>query len=359
MHVQTPDRFTQAATPESSESQQPLITFLIPCYNSAPYMRTCIESVLGTSQRCEVIIVNDGSTDETLEIANEYARDYDYVTVIDQENSGWGGGVNQGISAARGLFFKIVDSDDWLDTDGLEEVLRLVNDWQGTDECPDMFVSNYVYDHVADNSTRRADFAKLFPQDRTFTWDEVGKARLGEYLMVHAIWYRTELLRQSKLLLPLNMHYMDSGYIIHPMPYVEKLYYINKDVYHYLIGREGQSVGMETQLSHIDQQVLAAELAVEEYDYAVLEAKSPKLAETIGNYIDCMVSMSTICLFTINTPESIRENKRMWAHIEERNPQLHRKLTRSLAGLCNRRTSLARLSVRGVYTLVRRYYKFA
>lgn len=322
-------------------------------------MRTCIESLLGTSEPCEIIIVNDGSTDETLAIATEYAHAYSYVRVIDQENSGWGGGVNQGIAAARGLFFKIVDSDDWLDESGLEQVLQLARNWQNDGECPDMFVTNYVYDHVADSSTRRADFARLFPKGCMFGWDEVGNARLGEYLMVHAIWYRTDILRKSKLLLPLNMHYTDSLYIIHPLPHVEKLYYVDQDVYHYLIGRAGQSVGMETQLSHVDQQILATELATEEYDYAALELESHKLAETIKNYIDCMVSMSTVCLFTINTPESLEENKRMWAHIKECNPALYHELVRSLSGLCNRRTSLARLGVRGVYTLARRYYKFA
>ena len=98
---------------------QKLITFAVPCYNSAAYMRHCIETLLSAGEQAEIILVDDGSVkDETPAICDEYAAQYPtIVKAIHQENGGHGEGVNQGIRNATGLYYKVVDSDDWLDTD--------------------------------------------------------------------------------------------------------------------------------------------------------------------------------------------------------------------------------------------------
>ena len=102
--------------------QQKLITFAVPCYNSAAYMRHCIETLLSAGEQAEIILVDDGSVkDDTPAICDEYAAKYPtIVKTIHQENGGHGEGVNQGIRNATGLYYKVVDSDDWLDTDALK-----------------------------------------------------------------------------------------------------------------------------------------------------------------------------------------------------------------------------------------------
>ena len=104
---------------------QKLITFAVPCYNSAAYMRHCIETLLSAGEQAEIILVDDGSVkDDTPAICDEYAAKYPtIVKAIHQENGGHGEGVNQGIRNATGLYYKVVDSDDWLDTDALKKVL--------------------------------------------------------------------------------------------------------------------------------------------------------------------------------------------------------------------------------------------
>ena len=104
---------------------QKLITFAVPCYNSAAYMRHCIETLLSAGEQAEIILVDDGSVkDETPAICDEYAAQYPtIVKAIHQENGGHGEGVNQGIRNATGLYYKVVDSDDWLDTAALKTVL--------------------------------------------------------------------------------------------------------------------------------------------------------------------------------------------------------------------------------------------
>ncbi len=105
-----------------------LITFTVPCYNSAAYMSHCVETLLPAGEEAEIILVDDGSKDDTGRIADEFAEKYpDIVRVIHQENGGHGEGVNQGIRNARGVYFKVVDSDDWLDTDALARYSDIID----------------------------------------------------------------------------------------------------------------------------------------------------------------------------------------------------------------------------------------
>ena len=101
-----------------------LITFTVPCYNSAAYMEHCIQTLLPAGEEAEIILVDDGSSDETGAIADTWAEKYPtIIRAIHQENGGHGEGVNQGIRNASGLYFKVVDSDDWLDAEALQKVM--------------------------------------------------------------------------------------------------------------------------------------------------------------------------------------------------------------------------------------------
>ena len=100
-----------------------LLTFAIPCYNSEAYMEKCIESILPGGEDVEILIVDDGSKDRTAEIADRYEREYPTICrAIHQENGGHGEAVNAGIRNATGLYFKVVDSDDWVDFDFYEKL---------------------------------------------------------------------------------------------------------------------------------------------------------------------------------------------------------------------------------------------
>ena len=101
-----------------------LLTFAIPCYNSEAYMEKCIESLLPGGDDVEILIVDDGSHDRTAEIADAYEKKYPgIVRAIHQENGGHGEAVNAGIRNATGLYFKVVDSDDWVDLDAYRKIL--------------------------------------------------------------------------------------------------------------------------------------------------------------------------------------------------------------------------------------------
>ena len=119
------------------------ISFAIPCYNSQDYMAHAIESILPGGEDVEIIIVNDGSKDDTLKIAREYEGKYpDIVRVVDKENGGHGDAVTAGLTHASGSYFKVVDSDDWVDEESLHKILALLRRFQDEGEEIDMLVSN-------------------------------------------------------------------------------------------------------------------------------------------------------------------------------------------------------------------------
>ena len=342
-----------------SKLDAPLVTFVVPCYNSAEFMSRAVESLLHANHPCEILLVNDGSKDHTSIVAHAYAAEFDHVIAIDQENANWGGVVNNGLAVAKGTYFKVLDSDDYFDTPALHRALdALANAVESGDE-PDLFITNYVYDHLASNSQRVMQYRSFFPQNRVFTWKEMGKQGQYKFIMIHAAWYKTSVLRESGVMLPTGVSYMDSLLLLHPMPYVKKLLYVNVEPYHYIIGREGQSVEIEVVKKNIDQQLLASRLAIEDVDYAPLYANEPKCAMLMTGYVSCMMSTSTIHLFMIGTPEALRKNERLWNYLKENNPSLYENVRHSWAGRANRKTALGRLLAKGGYAIGRVIYKFS
>lgn len=124
-----------------------LLSVTIPSYNSQDYMEHCIESLLPGGEDVEIIVVDDGSTDRTAEIADAYAEKYPtIVKAVHQENGGHGEAVNAGIRNATGLYFKVVDSDDWVDGEAYQRVLDTLRDLSGGSAALDMLISNFVYE---------------------------------------------------------------------------------------------------------------------------------------------------------------------------------------------------------------------
>ena len=147
-----------------------LITFAVPCYNSAAYMDHCVQTLLSGGEDIEIILVDDGSTkDDTPAICDRYAAEYpDIVRAVHQENGGHGEGVNQGLRNASGLYYKVVDSDDWLDEGALQTVLDKLRQFAASENPVDLFIANYVYEHVEDNTQKVMAYRNVFPTGRVF-----------------------------------------------------------------------------------------------------------------------------------------------------------------------------------------------
>ena len=232
------------------------ISFAIPCYNSQDYMAHAIESILPGGEDVEIIIVNDGSKDDTLKIAREYEGKYpDIVRVVDKENGGHGDAVTAGLTHASGSYFKVVDSDDWVDEESLHKILALLRRFQDEGEEIDMLVSNYVYEKVGVEHKKCIHYRNVLPQDEIFHWQDIGHFRIDQYILMHSVIYRTDLLKLIQLRLPKHTFYVDNIYVYYPLPHVRKMYYLDVDFYRYYIGREDQSVNEKVMISSVDQQI--------------------------------------------------------------------------------------------------------
>ena len=120
-----------------------LLSIAIPCYNSQDYMRKAIECLLPGGEDVEILVIDDGSSDNTAAIADEYASKYPHIVrAIHQENKGHGGAVNTGIRNAKGMYFKVLDSDDWFKEKAYLEVLDRLRELAGGSRVLDLLICN-------------------------------------------------------------------------------------------------------------------------------------------------------------------------------------------------------------------------
>ena len=304
---------------------QKLLSIAVPCYNSQEYMRKCVDSLLPGGDRVEIIIVDDGSKDRTAAIADEYARRYPgIVRAVHQENGGHGDAVMTGLKNATGLYFKVVDSDDWLDKDAFPRVLDTLETLSAPQEQVDLMICNYMYDKVGVTHKHVVSYANALPVGETFGWDRVGHFRMGQYILMHAAIYRTQLLRDCGLTLPKHTFYVDNLYVYVPMKDVERLYYLNQTLYHYYIGREDQSVNEQVMIKRIDQQLKVNRMMLEAVDLpAIPQIRKRKY---MRNYLEIITAVSSIMLVKSGTPENLEKKKALWRDMKRDNQKVYHNL---------------------------------
>ena len=183
------------------------ITFGIPCYNAAAYMDKCITSILegsGYAEDVEIVIVDDGSTkDDTPEKADEWAERYpNIIRAVHQENGGHGKAVMAAVGAAQGAYFKNIDSDDWFDAEALQRLLTTLRRFVELGDSVELVITNYVYEHVEDGTQNVVDYRHVLPVGRVFPWSDIGHFKKTQYLLMHALTYRTKTLRAANLQMP-------------------------------------------------------------------------------------------------------------------------------------------------------------
>ena len=339
------------------------ITFALPCYNSADYMDKCIESILAFDDGLgdiEILIVDDGSTDDgTAAKADEWHKRHpDTIYAIHKENGGHGSAVNVGLGTARGRYFKVVDSDDWLDADAMRQVLPYLRSQSELRDACDLVVANYVYEKVYEGTRTAIDYRNVFPTDCEFTWNDISRFKPSQYLLMHSVIYRTELLRDVGLLLPEHCFYVDNIFVYVPLPAVYSIRYFDVDLYRYFIGREGQSVNEDTMMARIDQQLRVTKFMIDAVDLEE-DVVQKKLRRYMENYLSMMMCICSVFLRMINTPESEQKRQDIWAYLKEHRPGVYGRIRRNvlnfstnIGGEFGRRLGL------GGYHLAQKIFKF-
>lgn len=345
------------------ENRRVYLSFVVPCYNSEDYMARCVESLLPGGENVEIIIIDDGSKDRTGAIADEYQKKYpSLIKVIHKENGGHGSGVNAGLACAQGIYFKVVDSDDWLDGEACRKLLEKIKFFCGKEkgeERPDLFVCNYVYNHLEENVTHSIGYGNVFPKEKICHWSEIGHFLPSQYLVMHALVYRTEVLRQSGIVLPEHTFYVDNLFAYCPLPYVKNLFYMDIDLYQYYLGREDQSVNEQVLKRRIDQQIKVTKLVIASTDLEKIREKEPKLASYMCRNISIMMAISSIHLLLIGNDEALEKREKLWEEIKTSDSKLYHRLKyASISGWTDLPGKMGgKLTILG-YRLARAVYQF-
>lgn len=296
------------------------ISFVVPCYNSEEYMEKCIESLLIGKDDVEIIIIDDGSKDNTGKIADRYQKKYPkIVKVVHQENGGHGEGINTGLKHATGKYFKVVDSDDWLDEEAYKKLLKEIKHID-----TDLVVCNYVYTYTDGRSDHTISFANVYEEGKVLTWDDIHKFKATQYPSLHSMMYKKSVLDKSNIDLPKHVFYEDNLFIYLPLVNTKTIYYLDLDLYRYYIGRADQSVQESQMIKRSSHQVLVSEKVCTAYDLTEIENK--KLRKLMTRECIFLMTIGVIFSRLAFNKEGEKQYKELWKIVKEKNPKLYRRM---------------------------------
>ena len=300
-----------------------LLTIAIPCYNSEAYMEHAVDTALVGGDNVEILLVDDGSTDRTAEIADRLEKEHPgIIRAIHKENGGHGSAVNTGLANASGVYYKVLDSDDWFDREALLRVLDVLRGFVEEGNGVDMLLANYVYEKPSLHKHKSIRYDGVFPEGVVFGWNDVKRFRMSQNILMHSVIYRTKLLRDCDLQLPEHTFYVDNIFVYNPLPYVKTMYYLNVDLYRYFIGREDQSVNEKVMMGRIDQQLKVNKLMIDAYD--LTKIKNKKLRDYMVKYLTMMMTISSVFLIKEGTEESLNKRTELWQYLKKKNLGMYR-----------------------------------
>lgn len=226
-----------------------ILTVVIPTYNMQSLLPRCLESLISPecSEKLEVLIINDGSKDDSLKIAREYETRYPGIfRAVDKENGNYGSAVNRGIQEATGKYLKILDADDFYNNEGLMHMLHILSQ-----NDVDMVLTDYCRDRGDERIFFRAPKEKC---NKIHDFDKISIEEYGNFAM-HGIAYRTSILQNNHIELQTGISYTDAEYCFYPLTYVKSILVLDIVVYCYQLGREGQTVDIKSQIKSIGSMV--------------------------------------------------------------------------------------------------------
>lgn len=225
-------------------SQTKILTIGIPAYNMEKLLPRCLDSVVKARNigKLDIIVVNDGSKDRTLEIAKEYEARYPQsVRVIDKPNGGWGTAINRTIQEAKGKYYKSLDSDDWFITENLDHLVEMLENID-----VDMVLTDF-------NEVKQ----DVGTEKIAMVGNDLAEISVGEYLRsanyktppIHAVTFRTAALRKRENTVEPKF-YADIDYVMCTLKHIDTVKIIHQNIYQYFLGRAGQSVSNEGYNKH-------------------------------------------------------------------------------------------------------------
>ena len=285
-----------------------LLTVVIPAYNIEKYEEQCLSSFVKPKAlpEIEVLVVNDGSSDRTVEIAEGYVKKYPEIfRVISKENGGHGSTINRGIQEARGTYFKVVDGDDWLNPDEVERYIEILKttdaDVVATDfQC----VQDETYNLL--ESWQATSIEEHY--GRTV---EIDSGEIKDPIKLHSFTIKTKILQEHDITIDEHCFYVDSEFVFYPIKYVQTVYYHRARVYMYRLGRDGQSMNMTSMQRNINQHLTVLKHLLEDYD-ACRDSLTPEKRAYIERGISLVVEIQFKIYISMGLKRGTRRQCKAW-----------------------------------------------
>ena len=243
-----------------------LLTISIAGYNVERYITQTLESLCCRNiSKLEIFIVDDGGNDKTLEIARAYANRFpDSFFPVHKQNGGWGSTVNYSIEHATGKYFKLLDGDDFFDTANLDCFLEQLENINA-----DVVYTPYLtFDHKTGEVVEKYDLSSTYDLYKDY---DVDKLTFSEGLEMHALTFKTEILRKNNVSITEKAFYTDNEYRCKGMAYCRSIVFTNLCLYHYRVGLQGQSIDLNGLKKHYMDAIKVAESLIDFHKNTVNE----------------------------------------------------------------------------------------
>jgi len=241
--------------PNLGACQRKFLSICVPAYNVQCFLDRCLMSMVSSpvADQLEIIVVDDGSPDNSAQIALAYQEQYPtIVRVIRKENGGHGSAINAALAAATGIYFRVVDGDDWLDGDALG---KMIDKLRALDTLPDLVSTNY--ERVSTESGELDPWEKCAEDIEYYvTYDFATTDLTTEYFTMASMMAKTELLRALGFQIQEHTYYVDVEFLLFAIPYIETVMFTPEYVYRYAVGNADQSINLvvfESRYDHHDR----------------------------------------------------------------------------------------------------------
>ncbi len=307
-----------------------LLTIIIPSFNSEKWIQGCLESLLvGLDDKLEVIVINDGSKDRTSEIAHAFCEKHPFARVIDKENGGHGSGINVGLKNATGLYFKVLDSDDHLDSDGLHELIDIIEKHQAEGNLPDVYLADYISVLNGGDNRRKINTVKKYFKkhiQEVVSFDKIKRFSPDFYIMMHAVFTKTELLKETHMELLEHTFYEDNQYVYHVLIHANTYCHLDKPIYLYTVGLSEQSISPQNMSKNYKHQLRVMDAMFKEVSYDELKAMHKMHQEMVFHELFIESCLSYFYIYIDSTKEKNKEYKDMYRAFKLADKKLYKRL---------------------------------
>ena len=307
----------------TKSQENKLLSIVVPTYNVENYLERCINSLTSNKEvlkNLDILIVNDGSKDDSVKIARHFeSRFPDSIRVLDKENGGHGSTINEGLSMAKGKYFRVLDSDDWFNVDDFAEFISKLKTLDS-----DFVLTNYSKVMAYNGEQEKFKFTNL-EEGVTYSIDEIDLDSLdGQYFYMSTTTTKTEVLRRSGLRLSEKSFYVDMEYNIFPIKDMLTFIFLDLDIYRYWIGRPEQSMDVDVLFRNRGHHKRVYRRLMKYYtDHEKSLSDNKKLY--INNVLNVMATTHYHIYINSNsnTPESTQEIKQFDSWLKNVSPEVY------------------------------------